>query len=159
LALLAGALQFRGQSHDVAALIAAAEPEKKADESEKKTEKSEGEIKTIHHETEAMKEMLQSMLVANSQQMYALNNLQQETHKLRQGYEKHHERILACRRKLADLKATTLEALKDEQLADGVAYPSFIEVDSFGSVKSSLVETRERLEKLAAMLQSNPEKE
>jgi len=143
------ALSFRGLEAETQlhldSLVHRNEPAEEAQSPKNET----SDIKVIRHDTDNMKEMLQSMLVANSQQMFALNNLQQETRKLRVGYEKSSERILKCRRKLADMKATTIEALKDEQLADGVAYPSFIQVDT---LKESLVQTGEQLKKLSQML-------
>lgn len=148
---LVGALQFRGFATGASnAKLIRAEPKETEEKDEAKEEKT--DIKAVRKETTEVKEILQSMLVANSQQMFALNKLQAETHQLKEGYAKHHERILECRRKLADLKATTLEALKDEQYSGDVAYPSFIQVDNFESTKESLEESRRKLEKLYRML-------
>jgi len=151
LPLLVGALQFRGLSTEAGRVIAAKEPKEKPteDDDDDTTTDEKSDIKAIRAETDATKEMIQSMLVANSQQMSSLNNIYQETHKMREGYDSFHENIMACKRELADLKATSREALEDSMLMDST---SFIQMEDFNSAKKSLEETRQKLEKLVAML-------
>merc|ERR550534_163380 len=98
--------------------------------------------------------MVESMLVANSQQMYALNNLQKDSHELRKRLDRHHQEILKCRRELADLKATSLGAIEDQQDAYDVPYPSLLQrsLPKDHLLSESLRITRDKLLSLLQLL-------
>eukprot|EP00397_Hematodinium_sp_SG-2012_P065453 GEMP01095254.1.p1 GENE.GEMP01095254.1~~GEMP01095254.1.p1 ORF type:complete len:173 (+),score=52.98 GEMP01095254.1:115-633(+) len=166
-ALIACAFQLRSRANPTAvdAATGSQEAAKNAASAADAAKSSAKILTSVHHDTSAMKEMLQSMLVANSQQMFALNNVQQATRELKRGYEAYQEDVRKCHRELADVKSTSLEALHDEQLADSVAYPSFVQaslataghaeavmIDEVDSLARSLRDARDMLKTFAAML-------
>jgi len=104
------------------------------------------ELDTVAHTTQNIKDMMQSMLVANAQQMSALNAVQEETHRLRARLDEHQNEVLHCKQKLADMEQTTRQAFADEQMANSTPWPTFGSILLQTKLKESLLETRKQLQ-------------
>merc|ERR1719456_1019281 len=67
--------------------------------------------------------MLRSMLMANSQQMFAINQLQKEVARMRKRLDRHEEEVFKCKKKLDEYESAQKQLATDAVLADTIEPP------------------------------------
>jgi len=131
-----GARQAAGQA--AATVAASNQLQATATEAAKAAAKGDKNTETLLHGQKQSTNMLRSMLMANSQQMFAINNLQKEVAKMRKRLDRHEEEVFKCRKSLDEYKSAQTQLASDSILSDTIEM-SLLQVDE-GAMDYSAVE-------------------
>jgi len=93
---------------------------------------------TLLHGQKQATNMLRSMLMANSQQMFAINNLQKEVARMRTRLDKHEAAVSQCHKKLKEYESAQEHLATDAALADTIEAPQFLQLEKHESAQEHL---------------------
>jgi len=91
------------------------EADEGADEEAEGADEAEAELL---HNSKAQTDMLRSLLLANSQMMYAINTLEKESVKMRESLSAHEEKLAQCERELSEMTSAQQQADADRVTLD-----------------------------------------
>lgn len=126
------AKQASGQATSAAAQVTGqAQLQASVNEAAVAAAKGDKNTETLLHGQKQSTNMLRSMLMANSQQMFAINNLQKEVARMRKRLDRHEEQVFKCKKKLDEYESAQKQLATDAALADSIEPPidAFLQVD------------------------------